>query len=308
MRSLTWLGVWLLLLCPHLNAQEAVPVEASAETPPPQTASSVDNLSEPLYTPFIERYILDELKQLRTDMASQRIELTEKILDRDLMVSDKAMSYATNTVTYFFYLIAAVSSILVIVGWTSIRDIRDKVHSVADKEVQKLVEAYEKRLHAIEKQLMQKTQHIDENRLQIEKTQEVHSMWLRAAQEHSIQGKIVIYDEILKLRPNDAEALTYKADTVLELGEPQWAKNLCHRALEIDPQYGYAHYQLACANVALDDFDEAVAGLARAMQFSDAIIEDIRSDKALAPLREYPAFKNLFDVPAVPVPRKPEMG
>lgn len=305
MRSLKWLGIWLLLLCPSLNAQEAAPPQAGL---PPNAAAQVDGLNEPLYTPFIERYILDELKQLRTDMASQRLDMTEKILDRDLMVSDKAMSYATNTVTYFFYLIAAVSSILVIVGWTSIRDIRDKVHSVADKEVQKLVEAYEERLRAIEKQLMQKTQHIDENRLQIEKTQEVHSMWLRAAQEHSIQGKIAIYDEILRLRPNDAEALTYKADTVLELGEPQWAKNLCHRALEIDPQYGYAHYQLACANVALSDFDEAVAGLARAMQFSDAIIEDIRSDKALAPLREYPAFKNLFDVPAVSVSRKPEAG
>lgn len=291
MRCLKWLGVWLLLLCPLLSAQEAAPTEE-------RLAAQVDELTEPLYSPFIERYVLDELKQLRTDMAFQRVDLMEKILDRDLMVSDKAMGYATNTVTYFFYLIAAVSSILVIVGWTSIRDIRDKVHSVADKEVQKLVNAYEERLHAIEKQLMQKTQHIDENRLQIEKTQEVHSMWLRAAQEHSIPGKIAIYDEILKLRPYDAEALTYKADTVLELGEPQWAKNLCHRALEVDPQYGYAHYQLACANVALNDFDEALAGLARAMQFSDAIIEDIRSDKALAPLREYPGFKDLFDVSA----------
>lgn len=299
MRGLNWLcGILMLTLCSLTSAQEATPAEEDAS---PGLAASVENLSEPLYTPFIERYILDELKQLRTEMASQRVELTEKILDRDLMVADKAMSYANNTVTYFFYLIAAVSSILVIVGWTSIRDIRDKVHSVADKEVQKLVEVYEERLRAIEKQLMQKTQHIDENRLQIERTQEVHAMWLRAAQEHSIQGKIAIYDEILQRRPNDAEALTYKADTVLELGEPQWAKNLCHRALEIDPQYGYAHYQLACANVALNNFDEAVAGLARAMQFSEAIIEDIRSDRALAPLREYPAFQTLFDVPAVPV-------
>lgn len=284
----------LLMLFPALIAQAQ---EAAAPSEAETAAASADTLTQPLYTPFIERYILDELKQLRSEMAAQRLELTEKILDRDLMVSDKAMGYATNTVTYFFYLIAAVSSILVIVGWTSIRDIRDKVHSVADKEVQKLVEAYEKRLHSIEKQLMQKTRHIDENRLQIERTQEVHSMWLRAAQEHSVAGKIAIYDEILKLRPHDAEALTYKADMVLELGEPQWAKNLCQRALEMDAQYGYAHYQLACANVALKDFDEAVAGLARAMQFSESVIDDIRSDKALAPLREYPSFKKLLEPP-----------
>jgi len=307
MRGLnTWLSPVVFFLCAAATAQESPPASDQANKTVAENAA--DNLTEPLYTPFIERYFLDELKQLRVDMAAQRVELTEKILDRDLMVSDKAMSYATNTVTYFFYLIAAVSSILVIVGWTSIRDIRDKVHSVADKEVQKLVEAYEKRLHAIEKQLMQKTQHIDENRLQIEKTQEVHSMWLRAAQEHSVQGKIAIYDEILKLRPNDAEALTYKADMVLELGEPQWAKNLCQRALEMDAQYGYAHYQLACANVALNDFDEAVAGLARAMQYSDAVIDDIRSDQALAPLREYPSFKMLFDTPVASVSRNPETG
>lgn len=296
------LGV-LLLLSLNLGAQP----QPQQRTEPPVAKDGLGTLTEPLYSPFIERYILDELKLLRTELAAQKVEMTEKILDRDLMVSDKAMSYATNTVTYFFYLIAAVSSILVIVGWTSIRDIRDKVHSVADKEVQKLVDAYEKRLHAIEKQLMQKTRHIDENRQQIERTQEVHSLWLRAAQEHSVQGKIVIYDEILKLRPSDAEALTYKADMVLELGEPQWAKNLCVRAVEIDPHYGYAHYQLACANVALKDFDEAVAGLARAIECSEAIMEDIRRDSALAPLREYPAFKALFENPVVVV-RKPGMS
>lgn len=298
----------LLALSLNLSAQQpGAPATVSpAESGPAENAP--DTLTQPLYSPFIERYILDELKQLRMEMAAQKVDMTEKILDRDLMVSDKAMSYATNTVTYFFYLIAAVSSILVIVGWTSIRDIRDKVHSVADKEVQKLVEAYEKRLHAIEKQLMQKTRHIDENRQQIERTQEVHSLWLRAAQEHSVHGKIAIYDEILKVRPSDAEALTYKADMVLELGEPQWAKNLCVRAVELDPQYGYAHYQLACANVALNDFDEAVAGLARAIQCSDAIMEDIRSDQALAALRDYPAFKALFENTVAVVARKPVGG
>ena len=298
----------LLLISSELRAQVEDDAEEQREASALPAAGEeamergVDSLQQPLFSPFIERYVLDELKQLRSEMAAQKVELLEKILDRDLMVSDKAMSYATNTVTYFFYLIAAVSSILVIVGWTSIRDIRDKIHSVADKEVQKLVDAYEKRLHVIEKQLMQKTQHIDENRLQIEKTQEVHSLWLRAAQEHSVHGKIAIYDEILKMRPTDSEALTYKADTVLELGEPQWAKNLCVRALELDPQYGYAHYQLACANVALHNFDEAVAGLAKALQFAESIVEDIRSDQALAPLRDYPAFKALFEIPTTNKP------
>lgn len=255
-----------------------------------QAESTVETLEKPLYNPFVERYVLDEIKQLRKDMADQRLELTQQILDRDLMVSDKAMNYATNTVTYFFYLIAAVSSVLVIVGWTSIRDLR----SIADKEVQKLVETYEKRLRAIEKQLTQKTAHIDENRQAIEQTQEVHSLWLRAAQEHSDHNKIAVYDEILRLRPYDSEAMTYKADSALEIGEAQWAKNLCLQVIEREPEYGHAHFQLACANVALGYYEEAVQGLSKALNFSPNITEDIRNDSALAELHGHPAFINLL--------------
>lgn len=251
----------------------------------------VGELDKPLYTPFIERYVLDEIKQLRADMANQRVELTQQILDRDLMVSDRAMTYSTNTVTYFFYLIAAVSSVLVIVGWTSIRDIK----GVADKEVQKLVATYEKRLRSIEKQLTQKSVHIDENRIAIERTQELHSLWLRAAQESSDHNKIAIYDEILKVSPYDCEAMTYKADSALDVGEPQWAKNLCMQVIEREPEYGHAHFQLACANVALGYFDEAVTGLSDALTLSPSVAEDIRNDPALSKLHEYPAFLELLE-------------
>lgn len=299
LEQLVLLGV-LTLVCSSSSGQE-VSEQTQRES---SVRAAVDDLQAPLYTPFIERYLLDEVKQLRVDMASQRQEMTEKIVDRDLMVSDKAMSYSANTVTYFFYLIAAVSSVLVIVGWTSIREIRDKVHSVADKEVQKLVDMYEKRLRAIEKQLMQKSQHIDENRQEIEKTQELHALWLRAGQEHSDAAKIAVYDEILSLRQDDVEALTYKADTVLELNEPQWAKNLCQQAIVLDPSYGHAYYQLACANVALGNFEEAISGLVKAVQLSDTVIDDILHDDALAALREQASFKDLLEL----VGHEPELA
>lgn len=291
-RLIAVFSVAILLLFSTL-VQSAEQVESAIDSP--LLTGTVDSLEQPMYTPFIERYMLDELKALRHDLQNQRLELTEKIINRELSLSDHALEYSSNTVTYFFYLIAAVSSILVIVGWTSIREIRDKVHSVANKEIQKLVETYENRLRVIESQLTQKTQHIDENRILIEKTEGVHALWLRAAQEHSDQSKIAIYDEILKLRPYNCEALTYKADSVLEIGEPQWAKNLCLQALEIDPEYGHAHYQLACAHVALNHFEDAIAGLLKAIQLKETIIEDVRNDIALAPLREHPDYPRLFE-------------
>lgn len=272
---------------PDTTSQATDTVEAKAE-------KHVDQLKEPLYSPFIERYVLDELKALRTEMAAQRVDLTHRIVDRELSSVDRGVTYATNTITYFFYLIAGVSSILVLVGWTSIRDIKEKVHSMADEKISKLVNEYEGRLQSIEQQLNQKTQHIEENREEIEMTREVQSLWLRAAQEHNPQTKIATYDQILKLQPDNCEALTYKADAVLELHEPQWAVNLCNQALRMDPDNSHAFYQLACAYTALGQFDEAVQNLTEAVLRTELYQQELLEDPALKPLHEIASFRELL--------------
>ncbi|WNO11418.1 TPR end-of-group domain-containing protein [Teredinibacter sp. KSP-S5-2] len=255
----------------------------------------INTLEKPLYTPFIERYVLDELKQLRTDLANTKHELMQQILDREHTSVDRAVTYATDTVTYFFYLIAGVSSILVLVGWTSIRDIKEKVQSIADEKIHNLVTEYEARLDAIEQQLKQKTRHIEENRDEIELTQEVQSLWLRAQQENSAANRIAIYDQILKLKPEDCEALTYKADSVLELNEPQWAVNLCNQALTIDPGNSHAFYQLACAHTVMGYYEDAIDYLSEAIALSETFRDDIETDPALVELRELESFKNMLN-------------
>ncbi len=259
-----------------------------------QSADEVDDLKEPLYTPFVERYVLDELKHLRTDMAAQKHELMQQILDREHNSVDRGVAYATDTVTYFFYLIAGATSILVLVGWTSIREIKERVHSLADEEISRLVREYEQRLIVIEKQLNQKSQHIRKNREEIELTQEIQSLWLRAGQESSVLNKISIYDQILKLRPGDIEALTYKADAVLEMGEPQWAVSLANQALAIDADNSHAFYQLACASAAMKQYDDAVSYLREALDRRDSFKEDIVNDPALSELRDHQAFKEMM--------------
>ncbi len=254
----------------------------------------VAELDKPLYSPFVERYILDDLKQVRIEQAKLKNELLQQIYDREHKSVDRAVAYSTDTITYFFYLIAGATSILVLVGWTSIRDIKERVHSLADEQISKLVNEYEQRLQIIEKQLTQKTKHIEENREEIELTQEVQSLWLRAGQDNSPNNKIEIYDKILELKGNDCEALTYKADAVLELGEPQWASNLCHQALVIDPENSHAFYQLACAYAAMDKKEEAVSYLSEALKRRDSYREDIETDPALHPLINFEPFNDLL--------------
>jgi len=292
MRSLIRLAA-LFLLC----ASVSVFAQSDADGEAPQrVAEEIEKLEEPMYSPFIERYMLDELKQLRVDLSNQRAELIQQVVDREIESIDRGVTYATNTVTYFFYLIAAVSSILVLLGWNSIRDMKEKMSSLADEEVGKLVNAYEVRLRGIEKQLTQKTRHIDANREEIERTQEIHSLWLRANLEHTPANKIAIYDQILAVKPEDCEALTYKADVVLELGEPQWAVNLCQQALSIDSDNAHAFYQLACAHTSLGHYEDGVHFLGEALSRAESYRESLMQDPALFPLHDMPAFKELLGI------------
>lgn len=254
----------------------------------------IPELDESMYTPFVELYLLEETKALRTEMLNTRAELIEKVVDKELSVADKTMSYATDTVTYFFYLIAGATSILVVIGWNSIRDMRNQLTSLAEKRVNELVVVYENRLESIEEQLKQKSDIIHQNQAEIERTNEVHSLWLKASQETSQQNKISAYDRILDLRPDDVEALSFKADAVLEMQEPLWAISLCQRALKLDPQNGHAHYQLACAYAEIGRWDDAVSNLATAVEISDAYRDDASVDPSFARLQDHQAFRDLI--------------
>ncbi len=254
---------------------------------------SIKTLEKPMYTPFVELYLLDESKALRKEMQDTRAELIEKVVEKELSVADKSMSYATDTVTYFFYLIAGATSILVVIGWNSIRDMRHQLTSLAEKRVNELVVEYEQRLKFIEEQLQQKSEIIHQNQAEIERTNEVHALWLKASQETSQQNKIAAYDQILDLRPDDVEALSYKADAVLEMREPLWAISLCQRALKLAPDNGHAHYQLACAYAELGRWEDAVATLEKAINISEAYRDDASVDPSFEQLQDHESFRNL---------------
>ena len=69
----------VLLLLPAFNL--------NAQTP----SDEIDSLKEPLYNPFVERYILDEIKSLRVDLAAQRHEIMQQILDREHQSVDRGV-------------------------------------------------------------------------------------------------------------------------------------------------------------------------------------------------------------------------
>lgn len=271
------------------EAGEGSVTEAPATGGLPVGENSVDKLS-----PFRENWILSELRSIRTDMMQYRNDMNLLVTDRELEVADKAMSYADSTVTYFFYLIAGAASLLALVGWTTIRDLKDKIRGYAEAEMSRLTGEYESRLEGLELELRSKSRTIAANQEEIERTNEIHSLWLKASKEVSPQAKMVMYDRILELRPDDHEALAWKADTVLELGEQRWALNLCDKVLAIDPKDAHALYQRACAWVGLDDPDTALADLAAALQIMPSLKDAAAKEDHFASIRDLEAFQALL--------------
>lgn len=255
--------------------------------------AQIEQLDKPLYSAFTERYMLDEVKDLRQSIADVRLELTSKIIDKEIELADRALTYATDTVTYFFYLLAGASSLLVIIGWNSLRDVKERVGSYANEEISRITASYEERLENLEKELHRKSRHIKAAQEEIVLTNEIHSLWLKASQENSPQNKISIYDQILALRPEDLEALTYKADAALLLGQTEWATSLANRALEIDPENSHAFYQRACAYAESGFVEEALRDLTEAIQRSESLRIQAGVDASFDSLKDNEQFNEM---------------
>ncbi|MDX1804433.1 MAG: hypothetical protein R3292_10140 [Alcanivorax sp.] len=285
------MAVWLLVTG---NVWAQTQQQRPAE-PRPEAQSQIER--GPVISQFRENWILTELRNLRQDMNDNRNEMTKMVTDRELDVADKAMGYATNTVTYFFYLIAGAASILALLGWSTIRDLKDNIRVYAEKEMSRLTSEYESRLADLEVELRKKSRTIAENQEEIERTNEIHSLWLKSTKEPSAQAKIELYDRILELRPDDPEALAWKADAALELGEQRWALSLCDRVLEVEEDNSHALYQRACAWAGLGEIEYALRDLQQAITASASLRSHARSEEMFRPLHELSRFQALVGEP-----------
>jgi len=250
---------------------------------------------ESLYDkPLMERYVLDELKSLRTDQQDLERRLTIEITDRELSVADKSMNYANVTVTYFFYLIAGAASLFALVGWQSLKEIKENTKQMADQQLRDIAEQYEKKFQLLERDLKRKTRIIAQNNKEIEIINEVHNLWLRAQGSQTPEQKMEVYDEILKIRPGDLEALTHKADAAMEIREFHWALSICNRVLEVDTTNAHALYQRACAYACLGAEEQAISDLEQAILGSASLKELAREEQDFDSLLGNERYENLI--------------
>lgn len=282
----------VIIILAYIFFSSAIPV-AAADTSTTTAEKDTATITQPLYKPLIERYILDELKLLRIDQKQLEVLVAEKVAEAKLESSDRALRYTADTTTNIFYIITAAATILVLLGWKSIKDMRTSMEDQTNQKISVLVAEYEERLDAIEDKMKRRSEQILANQEQIALTNNIHALWMRAGLEKNDQEKINIYDQILELRPGDVEALTYKADTMLELGEKKWALSLANQALDNDNEYSLAYWQRACAKAEIGLIEEAIDDLETAIQLSETLREDIAEEKSFSNLQGNERFQKI---------------
>ncbi len=284
---ITILFVCFVSLLNIVNAQEsAAPTEE-------QQQQALAQLNEPMYKPLLERYILDELKAVRQDQQQLREDVTRQVTHAQLDTADRALIYTTDTINNVFFIITATASILVLVGWNSLRDVKNKVEDIVNTRVSVITDEYEDRLKILEEKLRVRSEEILSNQERISVTNEVHSLWMRANLESDFANKIEIFDEILKRKPEDVEAIAYKADALLELNETAKAIELCNQAIDIDSDYGYAYWQRACAYALTHKHADALADIKMALEYSPNLRNELLHESAFASLHDNDSFNTI---------------
>lgn len=244
--------------------------------------------------PLVERYILDELKDLRTNQQKLREDVTVKITQSQLNTTDRTVRYATDTINNIFYIIAAASSLLLLVGFKSLKELKDNSENLVETKILHLTKDFEQRLLDIENKAKQRFEMITENQDKISQSETINSLWRRAEIEENLQEKINLYDEIIKINPNDVEPLAYKADVLLDLKETRWALSLCNQAIELDSNYALSYWQRACANAILQNINESLDDIKMALEISPNLQDELESEKSFEELYNHKTFKELI--------------
>jgi len=154
-----------------------------------------------MYWPFVEIYILNELKDLKEQQITLRTELMEKFNQKELAVSDRALQYTVDTTNILFYMITAAASLLVLIGCKSLRDIRENIESITETKISTLTHEYEVRLSELEHKLKQRSAEIIAAQEKITMTNQIHSLWMRAGLAKNLPERLALYDQILELQP-----------------------------------------------------------------------------------------------------------
>lgn len=243
---------------------------------------------------FTERFILDKIVELRVDLETVHRELNEKIITREYEAVNKALSYSSNTISYFFYFITLAVGVLALFGWRSIKEIKDSAHRLVEKESDKIVKDLRRRIEKTEQDLEEKRASILKSQQELEARQKINTLWGIASREKDDRKKLEILDEIERLIPTDAEVFVKKSGSYLRLGLLEAAIKATNAALLMDSSHSIALYNRACSYARLGEVQTALTDLKESILLNPSLKMSAETDKDFNPIRDQKKFQELL--------------
>lgn len=239
---------------------------------------------------WTQRFILWELKELRVDQEALRREINQDLNTRELAIVDRALSYSGNTVNFLWLIITMAVTGFWLVGWKTMRDVRQNLTANFEREIQKNVRSQQKRLEEFmkkfeEDQLSQSAE-ILKNQEFIQKKQESAFYWSQFNREEDPVQKLELLDKVLSVEIEDDEifVLTEKSSIYTTLGLWDKALETAEKWLEQESENTSLLYSKAQSLVMLEDIEEALKVVNNILIIKPGTLEEFMED---------PIFENL---------------
>jgi len=239
---------------------------------------------------WTQRFILTELKDLRIQLESTRRELNEELNSRELATVDRALSYSGNTVNFLWLIITMAVTWFGLVGWRTMKDVRENLTTNFEREVQKRVKAEQKKLEEFmrkfEKDQLEQSQDILKNQEFIQKKQEAWYIWSQYNREENATSKLELLEKISFIWLEEDEILIHTEKSWIYAELALWDKVLesADKWLEISSDNTTLLYNKASALVMLEQAEEAVKVLTNIIWVNPSMKEEILDD---------PMFENM---------------
>lgn len=259
-----------------------------------QTAEEGFGIETQTLAPLTERFILDEVRNLRVDLETVHRELNEKIVTREYEAVNKALSYSSNALNYFSFFLTLAIGFLAIFGWRSIKEIKDSAHNMVEKESNKIVKDLRRRIEKTEEDLDEKRKSILKSQQEFEARQKINTLWGNASREKDDRKKLEILEEIQKLSHMDSDVFAKKSGAYLRIGLVEAALKATENALLIDPTHSIALYNKACAHARLGNTEAAIKDLTESITINPNLKSSAETDKDLNNIRNRKEFAELL--------------
>jgi tetratricopeptide (TPR) repeat protein len=257
-----------------------------------QVNSSWSQLIVPDDINWTQRFILSEMKELRTQLEATRRELNEELNKRELEAVDRALSYSGNTVNFLWLIMTMAVTGFWLVGWRTMKDVRENLTNNFEAQIQKNVRVQQKRLEEFmqkfEQEQLSQSKEILETQELMQKKQEWAYYWSQFNREEDGVVRLELLEKIAWLNVEEDELIILIERALIYVSLGLWDKALetSDRWLELSSENTTLLYTKAESLVMLEESEEGLKVINNVLVVKPSMREEIMEDPTFENLRQ----------------------